>query len=218
MAAAAVTAVLVAFGLTGCGTAREPTRTTEARVELVWGEVHIDGKAAVVGSTIPPTFRVVTGLDSTVAIVFDGKNVLTVEEDTEAYVDLAADLRTVELRRGALASALRKLNQVTTREPDRFRVKTPSAVAGVRGTVFYVKVEDPAHTYLCTCNGTLHLTDGSGANPFTSEAIHHEAFRFAREDDGTVTAGPAEMAWHTDRDMETVAARIGETIDWTIRE
>ncbi len=28
-------------------------------------------------------------------------------------------------------------------------------MAGVRGTAFYIKVEDPDNSYVCTCNGTL---------------------------------------------------------------
>lgn len=189
-------------------------RTSSARVDYVNGEVTVNDTVVAPGDVIPPVFTVVTLADSSVGIIFDEKNILHVDADTEAYIDLASDVRSVELRKGTLASALRKLAQVTTKEPERFRVKTPTTVAGVRGTVFFVKVEDPATTYVCTCNGTLHLGDARLANPFDVTAAHHEAHRFTLAAD-TVTSSAAPMLYHTDQMMELGAQRIGETIDWS---
>lgn len=210
IAAAASIVVMLA----GCQRAQAP-RTASARVDYVAGDVRIDGNPVEVGAVIKPVFSVSTGVGSTVGIIFDEKNILHVDEQTDAYIDLTADVRSVEIRRGTLASALRRLGQVTTKDPERFRVKSPSAVAGVRGTVFFVRVEDPEHTYVCTCNGSVHLRDAQEANPFLVEAAHHEAYRFVQGPDGVTSVSPAEMAYHTDQMMELGAARIGETIDWT---
>ncbi len=210
---AAASLALVAL-LAGCQKSATGPRTVSARVDYVNGDVRIDGAAVGPGTTIKPVFSVTTGVDSSVGIVFDEKNILHVDAQTEAYIDLTADVRSVELRRGTLASALRKLSQVTAADPERFRVKTPSAVAGVRGTVFFIRVEDTANTYVCTCNGTLRLDDSRDANPFQVRAAHHEAYRFTASTEA-VAVSPAQMLYHTDQMMELGAARIGETIDWT---
>lgn len=206
--------IAVLAALSACRKSGETLRTSSARVDYVNGEVEVNDAAVSPGDVIPPVFSVVTGPDSSVGIIFDEKNIMHIDAQTEAYIDLASDVRSVELRRGTLASALRKLAQVTTKEPERFRVKTPTTVAGVRGTVFFVKVEDPATTYVCTCNGTLHLGDSRLANPFDVTSAHHEAHRFTLAAD-TVTSAAAPMLYHTDQMMELGAQRIGETIDWT---
>ena len=206
--------MLAAALVGGCPGSNEGLRTRSARVDYVLGSATINGEPAVAGETIPAVFTVITEADSSVGIIFDEKNILHIDAATEAYIDLAADVRGVELRRGTLASALRKLSQVTKAEPERFRVKTPSAVAGVRGTVFFVKVEDASASYVCTCNGSTSLRDSRGQNTHDVEAAHHKAWRFTLQEEG-VAASEAPMLYHTDQMMELGAQRIGETIDWS---
>ena len=205
-----LTAVL---SIAACQKAPPGARTTSARLDYVNGEVSIDGVAVEAGATIKPTFAIETGAASNCGIIFDEKNILHVDENTEAYIDLAADVRNVEIRRGMIASALRKLSLVSAHEPERFRVSSPAAVAGVRGTVFLVRVEDDAKTYLCDCNGVLDIRDASGGNARKVEAAHHKAFRYTRSG-AVVTSAEADLQYHTDQMMEMGAARIGETIDW----
>ena len=109
---------------------------------------------------------------------------------------------------------LRKLGEVTEPGELRFRITTSNAVAGVRGTCFFVKVEDDDNTFICCCNGTLHLEGTGGA--FTAEPAgsHHEELRVTRSQRG-ISVAAAPLLYHTDADVEAIAARIGETIDWT---
>ena len=43
---------------------------------------------------------------------------------------------------------------------DRFEVKTPTAVAGVRGTAFSSVVESPDKSWFCVCEGRVQVTSG----------------------------------------------------------
>ena len=87
-------------------------------------------------------------------------------------------------------------------------------MAGVRGTCFLVKVEDDNNTYICCCNGAIHLEGAGGEFTRNLAAPHHREVRITRSGTGlSMTAAP--MLYHTDEDVEAIAARIGEKIDWT---
>jgi hypothetical protein len=210
----AVLSIAILCCLSGCRKTEQTAPNVTVRVDYVNGEVSIDGRTVEPGAAVKAVFTVKTGAASACGIIFNEKNILHVDENTEAYVDLASDLKRVDLRRGTLASALRKLAALSSAEEERFRVSSPTAVAGVRGTVFFVKVEDQGSTYLCTCNGVLHLRDRQDGNARRVESAHHEAYRFSKSGDAYSSSG-APMEYHTDQMMELGAARIGETIDWT---
>jgi hypothetical protein len=213
-ASRAACALLAIAALGACQREGTAPRTASARVDYVNGEVTIDGSAVAAGAVIRPAFTVVTGPASNCGIIFDEKNILHVDENTDATIDLSADVRNVSLRRGMLASALRKLTRVSTRELERFRVSTPSATAGVRGTVFLVKVENDTSSYVCDCNGVLDIRDAGNGNAQHVEAAHHKAVRLTRSGDG-YSASAAGLEYHTDQMMELGLARIGETVDWS---
>jgi hypothetical protein len=61
----------------------------------------------------------------------------------------------VELNRGMLLSSI-KPHPYSPKS--HYQVKTPAATFGVRGTVFFVKV-NPQQTFLCTCSGMISIDD-----------------------------------------------------------
>ncbi len=95
-----------------------------------------------------------------------------------------------------------------------FYVRTATATAGVRGTSFFMKVEDPTTTYVCLCNGVLRLDDGTQVTGLDLEAAHHASYRVINKD-GTPTLEKAPMLYHDDASMQSLASKIGYTIDWT---
>lgn len=187
-----------------------PLRVTITHVE---GTVKVDGKPAAVGQDIPLKTVLSTEAASACLVEFDGKNLLHVGEGTIAELDFTALEKTIAVKSGFVAGVMKKLANLA---PGRYgmNVRTRTAVAGVRGTVFFLKAEDADNTYVCTCNGVVHLQDPSAGNARTVEAAHHEAYRYTAKD-GSVTAGDAGMLYHTDQLMELGAARIGVKIDWT---
>ena len=187
---------------------------TQIVVDYVEGDVLIDGEVAVAGQKLDAKFTVQTGEASYCAVIFDAKNIMHIDAETVASVDLGQAVKQVTLERGIIASAFRKLDQVAGSDGDGFRLTTPTAVAGVRGTVFFVKAESEESSYVCACNGVLHISDDDGDNDRLVESAHHAAFRYVQEGDG-VASSVAPLLFHTDEMMELGAARIGETIDWT---
>ncbi|MBI9099981.1 MAG: hypothetical protein JEY91_15980, partial [Spirochaetaceae bacterium] len=112
--------------------------------------------------------------------------------------------------KGAFSAVLTKLDKFLNGEKE-FTVSSPSTVAGVRGTVFFMKVEDENNTYLCICNGAI-VADRTESE-LDMQADHHKAYRFTKEGD-IVTSEPAELLYHNDEMIERVAGKINYTIPW----
>jgi len=110
-----------------------------------------------------------------------------------------------------LPSVLKKLEKIAA--TDSFNVRTEQAVMGVRGTSFCVWA-DASSTYVCACNGEVHTVDSKGSNEETLAAAHHVARLYAPKD-GVLSVEAAGMLHHSDESLESVASRIGYTIDWT---
>jgi len=175
------------------------------------GDVSIDGKAAQIGTELAVKASIRTGPASYCDIVFDGKNAVRITQNTQAALDFGASPIDVQLEKGGATSVLRKLAAASG--SDSFRVRTPSAVAGVRGTSFCVW-SDGKETYICACNGTVRTVDAKGGNEFILAAEHHTAKVYTPAGE-SYSAQAAGMLHHTDESVESVAARIGEKIDWT---
>ncbi len=189
----------------------EPARSDEsaARIEFLVGEVTVDGDEALIGMSLDPGSTVRTGSDGTVDIVFGSGNALRVSEDTVMVMDLSDPAVGLDIRRGTVSAVFEGLESIGTGPDDTFIVRTPSTVAGVRGTVFFVKIEDPDTTYVCTCHGIIDF-DQSG---LTVSAARHEATRFVRSD-GEVTALRAPGIYHDSDDLNEIAAIVGIEIAW----
>jgi hypothetical protein len=174
------------------------------------GEVRVNGSAADLGMEVGPAIRVETGSASFCEIVFDEKNAIRVTQNTDASLDLSGVQKKVDLKRGGVTSVLRKLRKAAFK--DSYAIVTSTAVAAVRGTSFCVWA-DSETTYVCACNGSVRTVDAKGGNSKTLTAAHHAARIYARKG-SSIEISPAGLERHTDADIESLAARIGETIDW----
>jgi hypothetical protein len=94
-------------------------------------------------------------------------------------------------------------------------VRTPSTVAGVRGTSFYLDVYSDDSSYFCLCNGELQMTDNTGKNITHLVSNNHKALNFIKRPDGFVRVEEAGLKEHDSAEMEILAEKIGFTIDWT---
>jgi len=180
-------------------------------VSYIDGTVTIDGAAASVGDAVPYGAVVTTTAGSSAEIQFNGRNAIRLSENT-TFVFNPRNLQTgSELRQGGLAFVLKGLSAVTAGQS--FLVRTPSAVAGVRGTSFFMQVESPTSTYVCACNGDVQVLDVSGRVAKELAASHHKAVRISDAGSGPQMTD-APRLYHTDGDLEKVAGDIGVTIDW----
>lgn len=188
-------------------------------IEFAQGEVTVNGEAAAVGREVQSGDRIETGPDGRVEIVFDNRNIFALQEETVLTLSFAdGEVREVGLQQGAFAAVFDRLREVTS-DGDGFRIRTPTAVGGVRGTTFYVQVEEPWSSYICTCEGRTALTPlareeaPEAAEPRLVESTHHTAYRFVQTADG-VDLQEAAMIYHDDAVMDALAAKIGVSIPW----
>ncbi|MDP3179611.1 MAG: FecR family protein [Spirochaetaceae bacterium] len=183
-------------------------------VEYVEGSVTIDGKDADFGQVLPKTATVVTGAGSYCDIVFGGKNAFRIGQNAIVKLDFRKTKPEIGLVKGGVTSVLRKLEKLAGK--DTFVVRTQSAIAAVRGTSFCVWANESS-TYVCACNGVVRTLDAKGRNEQTLESSHHVARLYQTLGKG-FSVEAAGILHHDDALVESVASRIGEIVDWNIRE
>jgi hypothetical protein len=187
----------------------------KASIVYVDGEVTMNDSPASVGDVVLPGATIKTQPDAVCQIVFNTKNIIHMTGGTILTFDPNVLSKGATLKKGAIAMVLRNLGPFVANPGElRFSIRTSNTVAGVRGTCFFVKVEDDNNTFVCCCNGTLHLEGTSGEFTQNIAGSHHREVRVTSSGGGvSLTAAP--LLYHTDADVEAIAARIGETIDWT---
>lgn len=200
-----------------------------ARVDALVGSVTVGSAAASPGQLVTNGMVIRTGVDSWCDLVFEGKNIVRVLERTEIRYSSDAGVRRLFLSDGALTSVLKNLKQ----DPaglSPFEVETATGVVAVRGTVFFIKTIDPLNTYVCDCNGHVELVTPAGGITNSIKAVHHHGVMMFRGQDGDpettethmnmelFSQTNAAMLFHTDQDVEAVAARIGVKINWNKAE
>lgn len=182
-----------------------------ARVAYFEGSVRIDGKDASLDMRVPDRVEIITGKDSVVEIVFADKNVFRVGPESAASIDFSKAAAEIDLKKGSIGAVLKKLKRLVG--TDSFIIKTATAQAGVRGTALCVW-SDGVAGYICCCNGTVRTIDANGLHEETLVSEHHTA-RLFKPAGADISVEAAGLLWHTDADVESLAARIGEAIDWS---
>jgi len=177
------------------------------------GNVTVDARSASIGDVVPYGATIRTDAASECDVAFREKNIVRLGELTTLVFNPGNLQVGSSLERGSLALVLKNLVNGAAQDHN-FYIRTPTTAAGVRGTLFFIRVEDPQTTYVCTCNGTIQLEDGSKVGERDVRAAHHVAYRIHSEG-GSLSATSAPLLYHTDADMEALAARVGVTVDWT---
>ncbi len=147
--------ILAAAGLlfwAGCGGPKEsggpaPAKTLRAAVTFVRGQVTVQRNGAAVSvstdSILNQSDVIETGRSSAVDLLIQGLGAVKLGENTKVRLltlsEGEANRVQVGLDKGQMASYVQK-----RRKDDSFQVVTPTAIAGVRGTVFLTTVTPPA--------------------------------------------------------------------------
>jgi hypothetical protein len=119
-------------------------------IKVALGAAHIERGAerlpARVGMPVQEADRVVTGADGTVGITLADNSLLSIGPSSTFAIDRYVFDSTTHagkfdstLSKGTLAVVSGKL---VKQSPDAMHVRTPSAIMGVRGTDFVVRVSD----------------------------------------------------------------------------
>jgi hypothetical protein len=204
--------VLSVFILGSCSRKVQPSVFSDGRIEYCEGDVSLNGGAGEADQKIEDRSTIETKTASLCDLSFNKKNIVHISENTIFNVDMNDAPETIEVSQGSLLLVLKKL--LAIKDSADLTVRTPTAALGVRGTSFFVNVENKNSTYLCICNGTLHIEDKNGENNLELTAPHHRAIRYI-EKNGAISIEDAPMLYHSDSDVEETAAKIGVDIDWT---
>jgi hypothetical protein len=188
-----------------------PPETVEVTVTYLEGSVLVDGKEALFGQTLSPGTLIETGRDSLCELQFGGGNIMHIEEETLVRINIGKELHTLDLQRGGLQAVFNRLTEISAGE--KFQLSSPTMVAGIRGTVFYLRVEDASNTYLCTCYGTIDQGPADGSTLVPVTGTHHKAYRYTRIGD-EFKIESAALLYHDDATMEALARKIGTDIKW----
>ena len=181
-------------------------------IEYLEGEVLLNGAEAQIGQEVDPGSTIQTGPKSFCEVVFRGKNIFQIQEDSTAEVGISRTQGTIKLEKGSLAAVFERVQRLSAQE-GAFLVKTPVANAGVRGTAFFILVENENSVYICTCNGKTELEDTGSKNQITVTSERHSAYRFANSD-GSIIRTTASLLYHNDTTLDELAAKIRVTIPW----
>lgn len=172
----------------------------------VRGDVLIDDVPASRSSIVKPASRLETGRRSHVVFRV-GADAHILRENSRIELASSDGLAVDGLR--LLTGAL--LSVFGERPVDRpYRLSTPVASLGIRGTGIYVESDADA-SYVCTCYGEVEL--GVHDDPVQREVVrteHHEAPRYilARSESGQRIV-EAPMKNHEDAELVLIEAIVG---------
>ena len=141
-------ALIVAIALAIPGTA---IASEAGLVKVSKGSVQIQRGASKVPATVGTAVRtsdvIVTGADGSAGITFTDNSLVSVGPNSVFAIDKYRFDSTTHagefegnLRQGRLAAVSGKM---VKQSPESMRIRTPSAVMGVRGTEFVVQVDEP---------------------------------------------------------------------------
>jgi len=210
-----ILAIAVLLFSISCGKKKDPEKEADAfkvdaKINLSLGDVKINGKPAKDGALVNFGDIIETGNDGVCQIIIGSKNLIKLNTNSKLTFNVSKDISSLVLDRGWMAGVTR---QKFTKE-GKYTIKTPTAIAAIRGTSYCVKVESPESTYFCVCNGTINL-EGKGEKGEDVTAAHHAAKRFTLDKSGRVkTDSKVGMLYHNDKGVEELAEKIQEKVDW----
>ncbi len=172
------------------------------------GTATINGVPAKTENIVSTGDLLTTGPNSKIDIVFQEKNIVRIGADSLVTLDFLNNKATIQ--KGSFAAVLKglKANQEST-----FHIQTPVTAAAVRGTSLFTEVLDQDRTYFCDCNGVIEVEGKNGEGKQLLQASHHKALLFHNKD-GAVNISPSTLLNHTDEQLEELAQKIGQRIDW----
>ena len=184
---------------------------TLRQIRTLRGDVRVNGRPVGPDAVIRTGDRVTTGEDGYIAFVV-GKDAFMLRAQCALDIETGPETTLItglRLLSGALGAVFGK------RRGSQVRIIAPTVTAGIRGTGCYIEAL-PHATYFCTCYGTIDMA--SSVNPrdrITVTCHHHDApSRFLRQPQGGSLILPAEMATHTDAEMEFLAHAAGLRTAW----
>ena len=164
-------------------------------ISALTGDVSIKDKAGAVrsapkvGVPVLAGDEIQTGKRGFVRLLFNDDSVITIGADSRFAVTSFSFDQTASSRKGLFQLFIGKMKVVTKKmnnwQQNIFEVKTPSAIAGVRGTSFLVTVTEEGYTAVLTLTGEVQIFSPDGGLIQGQEVILRPKMR-ALIGDGTL--------------------------------
>ena len=192
----------VLFIIVGCKQVEVTAEVTQIEPEVFFaiGQVTINGQSAKIGQKINNGDVVETGAQSYLEAKFQKQSAFRIREDSRIVFNID-DHITLSVEKGKVLNILEKHS--------RYLVRTPSAVAAVRGTIFFVSVIDDNKTYYCACNGTIAIQDDQQRELTSLSSSHHKPGYCEREG-SDLSMADAEMLDHDDIEIFELMYRMDQ--------
>ncbi len=188
--------------------AHDAAATLPARRFLeVTGSVTIDGEPAAVNTEIGATATIKTGADGHALFTLMPDSIIEIRKKSELkFGKSERHENSLSLLTGALWSFLPK-------GMADYEVVTPNAVAGVRGTVFYVEANSGKKSYICACDGHIDITQAKGKykkplKSVTSKDEHKAFYVTSKGKKGKLKAKKSKRLNHTDAEKDAIMAAM----------
>ncbi|MEX2444676.1 MAG: FecR family protein [Alkalispirochaeta sp.] len=203
-----VGAVVLLFGLATTANAQD------GRVEYVEGEVWIESsgsrEAADFGSAVSAGDLVITGNDGIAIVAVGAESQLKLRENTVVEIHEAASRESVDLRQGGVFA---RVNRAVA-GGRAFQVSTPTVVAGVRGTEFFIAygrtIEELPDVWLCVNEGSVEIAvRDADTTTIVNEGEGVNILSGLRTTDPKFYAWTTELNWNFDPD----AGEVRDTTD-----
>ena len=143
--------------------------------------------------------RIATAEDSVARILLGGRAVVTVREHSTVTITQAAGAASVDVTAGRVAVAVAREKM---RAGDVVEVRTPNAVAGIRGTVIVAEVFGARHSVITVLKGTIDVTRLEAGRLVGAATIVNALQRLSIVDQAPLTA-PLPMS-------PAAGARLGQ--------
>ncbi len=180
-----------------------------AKISFVSGTVLLNGRDAKPDDVVKFGDVIETKARASCAIIIDSQNIIGMKEDTMLVYSIKKDNARIDLKNGFIGIIIKNRKNISD-----FSVSTPTVIASVRGTVFFLGMETPTSTYTCICNGAIHYHPAGRPKAERHAAAHHKGITYT-EKGGIVLDAPAGLKYHNDNDIEALAKMINVTIDWS---
>ena len=179
-----------------------PVFAQQSVIEYFDGEVTIlrgdEEFFAEFGDLLDPGDRVSTGPSSVAVIQLNDRAQIKLRENTQIWIDAVVERATsVSLDTGGVFARVARVTGLSTGRNESFRITTPSVVAGVRGTEFFVAygrtIEDQPDLWLCVNEGSVEV-----AVPTTGQSTIVEEGEGVNILAGLRTTEPKFYPWTTE--------------------
>jgi hypothetical protein len=179
----------------------EPVKVQVAKIYFLIGEVTVNGQPGTIGQILKENDIIATGSESRVEMILGDHSGVQLRENCQAEVLLQGSDWQLNVQKGAILNIFARGR--------RYRLKSPTAVVAIRGTIFYTHVYSENDQYICACNGTIDIDYGTETKRVSGT---HHAPQIVKTRDTKMSINSDVMKEHDDVEIFEFMYRMNEAL------